>query len=239
MVRGRPPRLMHRLLVPTLGPGRCPVPEEEAHHLSVRRARDGEAVEVMDGAGGVGQGTLRREGRDWLADVTTIDRAPAPPPLVLLLAAGDRDRFGWAVEKAVELGATRIVPVETERSVHVATRIRAEHRDKLVRRAAEALKQCGGTWLAAVDRPQSLSQALGIEAEIRWLADAAGAPSALPDGTGSVAVLVGPEGGLTDAERDAALGAGFRPVRLGPRILRFETAAVAALAAAALGRKEP
>ena len=202
----------------------------ELHHLKVRRGSD--RVRLADGAGTLGWGTLR----DGVVSVETTEQVPASPALALLVGAGDKDRFVWLVEKAAELGVTEIQPVDTERSLTVATRLRASQTDRLGRRAREAIKQSGAAWAPVVGPPVPLTQALSQTAGMRWLADPQGsAPPAVLDDA-PVTVLIGPEGGLTDAERTAALAAGFQPVRLASLTLRFETAAVAAAACVVAAR---
>lgn len=211
--------------------------EGEGHHLRVRRARDGDVVELRDGQGLVGRGRLVQTGREWEVEVTEVSRRPAPPPLLLGVGAGDRDRFAWVVEKAVELGVTAVAPVETERTAGVAGRVRPASLEKLRRQALEAVKQSGNAWSCTVEEPAALAAFLARPGDgERWLADRAGhpPPAMLPDSP--CTVLIGPEGGLTATERAAALGAGFAPVALGPHILRLETAAVAAAAAVQVAR---
>lgn len=202
---------------------------DEQHHLRVRRAGDGEPLRLRDGRGLDGEGILRFEGKHARVEVERAVRRPAPAPLVLLVGAGDRERFAWLAEKAAELGVTALVPVVTTHAAAVATRLRAEQVAKLARRALEATKQSGACWVPEIAAPVALDAALAAAFAGRsWLADAGGAvPPARLDG-GPVRVLVGPEGGLTGAERERAVGAGFDPIRLGPNVLRFETAALAA-----------
>lgn len=211
--------------------------EEESHHLRVRRAQPGERVALRDGAGLAGAGRLVLEGRAWQVEVDVVERQPRPAALTLAIGAGDRDRFAWLVEKAAELGATAVVPLETERTGSVATRVRAAHLAKLRRQALEAIKQCGATWAVEVEPPMALEDFAGrLDAGLRWLADAAGeAPPATLDGA-PVTVVVGPEGGLTDTELALLLAAGYRAVGLAPHTLRFETAALAAAAAVTTAR---
>ena len=203
----------------------------EAQHLRVRRAADGDIVRLVDGAGAVGTGVLRVDRRDARVEIGEAVHAPGLPPLSLVVAVGDRDRFGWLVEKATELGVTRIVPVETERTAGVGTRLRGEHLEKLRRRALESIKQCGSAWVAAIEPVTVLADATAAcPAGTRWVADAGGGPPSLPAVASPVAIVVGPEGGLSDNERLAVSRAGFVPVRFGPHVLRFETAAIAAAA---------
>ncbi|HEX5386079.1 MAG TPA: RsmE family RNA methyltransferase [Gemmatimonadales bacterium] len=202
---------------------------DETHHLRVRRADGDVRVDVRDGRGLVAKGTLRFAGRRTVVEVDIAERVAPPPPLRLAVGAGDRDRFAWMVEKATELGVTDIVPLETERAMTVASRLRAAGVTRLERRALEAVKQCGAAWAPAIHAPLPLATFLSdAPGGARWLADAEGAATPRVDGT--VTVIVGPEGGLTDAERAAARAAGYRPVRLGAETLRFETAALAVAA---------
>jgi 16S rRNA (uracil1498-N3)-methyltransferase len=229
-----------RVLVP---PGsaiigqRTPLDESEVHHLKVRRARDDEGVEVLDGAGLSGTGVLVRQGTKWLVEIRSAEQRPSQPELTLAVAAGDRERFTWLTEKAVELGVTRLVPLETARTAGVASRVKQSHIEKLRRLVLEATKQCGAVWAPAVEEPVSLTEFLGRSLRgDGWLADAAGAvPSADLD-SAPLTVLVGPEGGFSPEEREAILAAGYQPVALGLNTLRFETAALAAAAIASSAR---
>jgi 16S rRNA (uracil1498-N3)-methyltransferase len=230
---------------PFLAGGVVILDEEEAHHLKVRRVGEGAVIRLVDGRGGVATARIDIEGRVVSARVMATTSIVAPPSTELILGAGDRDRFLAAVEKATELGATRIVPVLAEHVASVASRFQAAHVEKAMARAREAVKQCGATWTPAVVAPVSLGEALrqppGAGAGVvRLLADpAGGAMPPLKEGD-AVQWAIGPEGGFSDAEADALRAAGFKPVALGRSTLRFDTAAVAALAltAAMRGRKE-
>jgi 16S rRNA (uracil1498-N3)-methyltransferase len=212
--------------------------EEEAHHVRVRRLNDGAAVRLVDARGGIATARLALEGDVVAARVIAATQVSPPPVAEILVGAGDRDRFLDLVEKATELGATRIVPVVTERAQQVATRFQAAHVEKAVRRAREAVKQCGAAWAPAVVAPVLLADALRTAQPraARFVADAEG--TGLPplrEGEG-VVWCIGPEGGLTDAELASVKAASFRPVALGRAVLRFETAALAALAITAQAR---
>ncbi len=205
---------------------------EEAHHLRVRRPAPDEVVRLVDGAGLVASATLYPVGKDLRATVGLVESVPRGPAITLGVAAGDKERFGLMVEKATELGASRIVPVVTERSAAVATRIRTAQLPRLQRRALEALKQCGAAWAPEIGEPMSLYHFATAPAPgAKWLADAAGGPPAALGLAEPVTVAIGPEGGYTTEERTTLVDSGFTPVRFGPHILRFETAAIAALAA--------
>jgi 16S rRNA (uracil1498-N3)-methyltransferase len=212
--------------------------EAELHHLRVRRVADGEPVELRDGEGLVGRGRLVTGGRGFEVEVETAERRDRPAGLTLAVGAGDRERFGWLVEKAAELGATSVVPLETEHSRAVATRVREPQLEKLRRQALEAVKQCGAAWAVEVQPLTQLSDFLGGErGGIRWIADPAGAIPPAAMALGPATVLVGPEGGFSLAEGEAATAAGYRPIALGPHVLRFETAALAAAAAVTTARE--
>jgi 16S rRNA (uracil1498-N3)-methyltransferase len=211
---------------------------EEEHHLAVRRAGPDSAIELLDGAGTRADGRLLQEGRRLTVRVERLTTEPQPAATVLAVGAGDRDRFGLLVEQAAQLGATRLVPLETDRAVSVATRLRNAHLERLRRRAREAIKQSGAAWAPAVDEPLPLTEFLSRPRDgTAWLADAEGAPPPGLPAAEPLTVAVGPEGGFTDEERALLLRAGFRPVRLGPHLLRFETAALAALITAWLARQ--
>ena len=216
---------------------RTPLDESEVHHLKVRRAREDEGVEVLDGVGLRGTGVLVRDGTRWLVDIKTAELKPAQADLTLAVAAGDRERFTWMAEKAVELGVTRLIPLETERTAGVASRVKHSHIEKLRRVVLEATKQCGAVWAPAVEEPVRLSEFLaGSLRGEGWLADSAGAvPGASLDST-PLTILIGPEGGFSPEEREAITAAGYQPVALGLNTLRFETAALAAAAIASSAR---
>jgi 16S rRNA (uracil1498-N3)-methyltransferase len=210
---------------------RATLDEGERHHLRVRRARDGEQVELLDGAGLVATGRLVRDGADWSAEVEWVDHRVRSPELTLAVAAGDRERFSWMVEKSVELGVTIVVPLESARTRDVGTRLRESHFPKLRRLALESTKQCGAAWVPSIEHPVPLEDFLGrpVTGSV-WVADADGM---LPPATldrAPVTVIIGPEGGFAVEERSAIAAAGYVPVALAPHILRFETAALAAAA---------
>ncbi len=205
------------------------VPDREAHHLRVRRARPGEPVEVMDGAGTILRGTLGLEnGVFRVCPEGAISRFPPPVPLILRVAGGDRDRFGWLMEKATEMGVSRVTPLETERTRSVTSRLKPHHLPALQQRAREAAKQCGAPWVPVLEDLVGVSQLGPVEAGVRWLADPAGGPVSVVSAQGPVEVIIGPEGGFSEAEVEALCRAGAGPVRFGGHTLRFETAALAA-----------
>jgi len=214
-----------------------PLDEEERHHLRVRRAAAGERVRLLDGAGSVGEGRLVKLGGELGVDIVSMREVPLPPGFMLIVGAGDKERFGWLAEKAAELGVTVLAPLKTERTRSVAAGIRDGHVAALQRRARQAIKQSGAAWEPMVIAPVDVKFA-GTQGEpdYRWLADATGEPPPQLPPEVPLVVVVGPEGGLVPAEREVFLEAKFRRVRLAPDLLRFETAALAAAAVVASQR---
>ena len=209
----------------------------ESHHLRVRRAEVGEMVEVRDGAGLVGHGRLVRMGGIWGVDLTAAERVGGPAELALAVGAGDRDRFAWVVEKATEFGVTSVLPLESERTGGVASRVRVRHLERLRRHAREAVKQSGAAWATRVEEPVTLDELLARPLIGHgWVADCSGAAVPAVIGQTPLIVVIGPEGGLTPHELGLLRDAGYAAVSLGPHTLRFETAAIAAAAAAVAGR---
>ncbi|MDH4132335.1 MAG: 16S rRNA (uracil(1498)-N(3))-methyltransferase [Gemmatimonadota bacterium] len=233
---------MIRLLAPagTLATGAVvELDEDESRHLTVRRAEPGAPVQLLDGSGLRADGRLGRAGKGWNVEISQVSREPAPVAVTLAVGAGDRERFGMLVEQAAQLGATGIIPLQTDRTTGVSTRLRGEHLDRIRRRGREALKQCGGAWAPEVSELRSLPELLAeLAPGARWLADPEGGPRPPLNAVVPLTIAVGPEGGFSSEERQLLLGAGFRPVRLGRHLLRFETAALAALTAAWLSREE-
>ncbi|MFO7586647.1 MAG: RsmE family RNA methyltransferase [Gemmatimonadota bacterium] len=219
---------------------RARLDRDETRHARALRLEEGDAVALVDGHG------TRRLGRlgpssEREREVTLGELLPAPDPLPveLCVAVGNRTHALWLVEKAAELGIAGIQLLETERSASVADAGRsAGFRRKAERRALAAIKQSGGAWAPAIAAPVDLNAWLSAPGAPAGgvLLDPGGEPLAALlsgwDGRRAIRILVGPEGGLTEPERDACLEAGLRPARLGPTILRFETAAVAAVAVA-------
>lgn len=211
---------------------------DAANHIArVLRLERGDPLTVFDGRGGEYAARIE-EFRKGAVIVAVADRSTAvresPLPLTLAQGVSRGERMDWVVQKATELGVTRIVPVLTERTVVKLDAKQAER--KLVHWqgiAAAACEQSGRDRLPAVAAPLSLAEFLRAADShaTRVLLSPAGRLriADLPRPDGEVVVLIGPEGGLAEAEQQAAVAAGFAAVRLGPRVLRTETAAVAAL----------
>ena len=209
----------------------------EAHRYLARvlRISAGDAIELFDGRGMEVSATVERVGpRDLTVTLGERRRMeiPAAPPVTLLQGLPRAERMDLIVQKAAELGAARVVPVRTARSA-TGQQGRPERWERIAR---EAARQCGRAELLALAPLLSLAEAIAGLPEgtrvVPW-EEAPGAPSLLslvPEHPEAVAVLIGPEGGLTRDEVALATNAGFQIATLGPRILRTETAAIAALA---------
>jgi 16S rRNA (uracil1498-N3)-methyltransferase len=208
---------------------------EDVHYLrDVLRLAPGDAVELFDGEGGAHDARVA-PGFDALV-VGARRAVPAPAARVELafaLAKGEKNEL--VVQKAVELGVARLLPFAAARSVVKLDRERGEERARRWRRIAEeAARQCGRADVPEVLAPAPLQAVLAQATPgARLLAfDAAGAPlaEALDPAAPSHLAITGPEGGLAPDELAACAAAGARLARLGPRILRAETAAVAVAA---------
>lgn len=212
-------------------------PDQANYLFAVMRLAPGAAVMLFNGQDG-----------EWLAHVEDAGKRRGvlrcaqqtrpqemPPDLWLVFSPVKKDRTAFIVEKAVELGVRRVVPVQTR-----FTNAERWRQDKQVAHAVEAAEQCGATFVPEVGDVQPLDRVLAgwPEGRLLFWADeslAAGDHGARA-GIGTVergtpaALLIGPEGGFAEAEKDRLRGLPFvRPLRLGPRILRAETAALAAI----------
>ena len=218
----------------------------EHHYLTrVLRLRVGDAVVLLDG-----------QGRQCPAQIAHVDGAQVElhcaaattavasgPELTLLCGLLKGDKQDFVIQKATELGAHAVVPVLCQRSVPQLGQERAEKRhERWTRIAVHAAQQCRRARVPSIAGPTPLAQALaaadaattlslllyeGLAAPLHTLVPPEPGLAALP---AAMRLLIGPEGGLTDAEVAAAVAAGFIPCSLGPRVLRAETAVVAALA---------
>ena len=211
----------------------------EAHHLRVRRGGEREIIRIVDGEGVVGYGEVDLSDHGAHITLDRIEREPPPPELIVAVGAGDKDRFLWLAEKATELGVTEIVPLETQRTLSVASRVRDGHIERIRKRAVEALKQSEGAWAPRVVAPVGIEKFLSERRNGQcYLLDREGEVlPAVADPIEPLTVLVGPEGGLTAEEVAAAARAGFHRASLGRNVLRFETAALAAAAWAGTARR--
>lgn len=241
---GRPPTVFHGDSAGLAAGARVSLVADEVAHLRSLRLRPESPVELTDG-----------RGNRWAARLDTVDRRSAdvvvgealdvvaPPPFDLWVPVGNRDRSLWLVEKAVEIGVSGIRFVEFERSRSVADAGRSSgFFERANRRALSALKQSRGSTLPRILGPTDLMGALDelVHASVRqsrWVHSPGGRPihslAVECDLSSGLILLTGPEGGLRNAEERACRDQGFVPSSLGPRTLRFETAAVVGLAVAA------
>jgi len=215
-------------------------PGSVRHVRSVLRLVSGDTVEVFDGTGHVCRGRLHLEKpRRVMVTLDDPQREDRESPLRVELALGISrgERMDLAIQKAVELGVAAIQPLSTHRSV---VRLDARRADKRLEHwrgvVRSACGQCGRNTLPALAAPLPLDRWLSaLDDDMLALMPTPGAEHGLgqmePPADRRVRLLVGPEGGLDPKERAAAAVAGFAPVRLGPRILRTETAAMAAVTA--------
>jgi len=205
----------------------------EAHHLlHVMRAKPGDLVTLFDGTGSEYQASVATIGRGHV-DLAVGEGAAVDRELGVRLTLGvslpKGSRQQWLVEKLVELGVARLVPLETDRSI---AQPGSGTLAKLRRQVIESSKQCGRNRLMEIAEPESLATYLSAAGE-GLLAHPGGKPLAqvLPSLVPAhgeacdVRLAVGPEGGFTDSEVELAITLGWQPVSLGKRILRIETAA--------------
>jgi 16S rRNA (uracil1498-N3)-methyltransferase len=230
-----PPRSLPRLYVETpLGCGaRIELGAGQANYLgNVMRLKEGDRLLLFDGASG-----------EWLAEVTnagkkrmtlTVVEPTRPqedvPDLWLAFAPVKKGRVDWLVEKAVELGVARLLPVVTQRTI-----VDKLNLERMRAHIVEAAEQCGRTALADIDPAVKLDILLKNRDPARTLYfadESGGEPAASTFKPGPTLILVGPEGGFTPDEAVAIRAApNTRAISLGPRILRAETATLAAVAA--------
>ena len=217
-----------------------------ANHITrVLRLRSGDLLTVFDGSGGEFGARIEEFRKDSV--VVTVEEhrlldRESPLPLTLVQGISRGERMDWIIQKATELGTSRIVPLFTKRSMVRLAERQAERKLQHWRAIAiAACEQCGRNKIPELAAPVDFFDVLP--------ADDSGAMRLLLSPTGNlriedlaevgqdlapgvrkgITVLIGPEGGLEEVEQEAALAAGFKAVRLGPRVLRTETAAMAAL----------
>ena len=222
--------MRRRFFVDEVRNGKATIEGDDARHLTrVLRVEAGQVYEISDNR------------QVYLAEIATARKehvefhvreklaTPAPGIHITLCPALFKfDHFEWMIEKATELGVSRIVPVETIRSERGLRQAAGKRIDRWRKIALEASQQSRRAFLPEIEEPVSLTSALAIEAEHRYVLDEECHSGKLESGAQSVAILLGPEGGWTPEER-ATFGA-WTSVTLGPLILRAETAAMAALA---------
>ena len=222
-----------------LGPGAqfSLAPEAAQHVGRALRLKAGDAIVVFDGRGGEYDATIQRIDKERVeVKVGAFRDVEVESPLNLGLVQGlpEADKMDWIIQKAVELGVAWVQPIVCDRSVVRLSGERAARREAHWRRVAVAACEQSGR-----NRVPEIRPTIGFQS---WVAVPAAAPrwmlvprataiAAMPAPAGPLELLVGPEGGLSERERDLALSQGCQPVGLGPRVLRTETAPLAALAA--------
>ena len=211
-------------------------PDPSQHLSRVLRMKPGDSVILFDGTGGQYPATISALGRKSVVAITAdFDPVERESGLCLHLgiAISRGERMDWVVQKATELGVSAITPLRTERT---EVRLNMERAEKKLRHwqqiATSACEQCGRNRLPNIQPAQDLAQWVsGVQADTRLVLHHR-ASTAQTDTTSasSIALLVGPEGGLSSDEIATAEQAQFRSLQLGPRVLRTETAPLAAIA---------
>jgi 16S rRNA (uracil1498-N3)-methyltransferase len=230
-----------RFHVPRAAPGaRLELPEHSAHHArEVLRLRAGAIVRVFDGAGAEFEGELEsvtRKGVFLRLGGPVTARAESPLRIVLALSPLKGDRMELVIQKATELGVGEVRPVVCARTDAAARpALKGSRQDRWDRVASGAAEQCGRAVVPGIAATVELTQLLAQPFDGRKLqfSEAKGAPPIAREGAvpASVLALVGPAGGWEPHESERLRDAGFQAASLGPRILRAETAAIAAVTA--------
>ena len=231
-------RLSRFFIDAPLSLGQHELPEAQAHYIGrVLRHAAGDAVQLFDGSGQEFLGELIEVGKKQVrVELREQFAGQAESPLHIHLGQGlsRGERMDWAIQKATELGAQVITPIVSARC---EVRFKDERADKRMAHwrqvAISACEQCGRSVLPQIAAPLALEQWLQhCEAELKLVLHPVAEPLLSHAKPGSLAFLIGPEGGLSDSEVQQAQQAGFHSARLGPRVLRTETAPVVALAVA-------
>ena len=210
--------------------------ESASRHLcQVLRMQGGDALTLFNGDGCSYRARIElADKKKAAAHVLEAVRDDNDSPLRIHLgiALSKGDRFDWVLQKATELGVSQVTPLYTQRVDVKLNRERSEKKQRHWQQViVSACEQCGRNALPILDEPVALSQWLeGLEAEQKWVLSPAHSDNFRDAGKpDSAALLIGPEGGLDDSEVELALRSGFKALQLGPRILRTETAPVAAI----------
>ncbi len=219
---------------PAVGEGNYQLREEEAKHaFRVLRKRPGDVLDLVDGRGGWFKGTVVSiDKRSCVLGVSLVGREARRADFSLQLQFAptkNMDRIEWLVEKATEIGVDVLQPILTEHTERTRLRI-----DRLERIAVSAMKQCERAWVPEIRRPLPFAEVLPQPAAAgKYLPYLGEADSPLLHAVArprrDTLIAIGPEGGFSQREAEAAKSFGYRYVSLGPNRLRTETAAIAAL----------
>lgn len=212
------------------------LPETTVRHVQALRLRDGDSLTLFNGEGGEWQATLRWHGRrDAVAEVGVHSASERESPLQLTLVQGVSmgDRMDYTLQKAVELGVSQVQPLFSERAARIPADRLAARQTHWQRVVESACEQSGRNRVPAVLPALTWRQWLPQAPRAGLVLSPLGTRplAALDAPAGPLHLLAGPEGGLSGSEEQDVIAHGWTPVRLGPRILRTETAALAALAA--------
>jgi 16S rRNA (uracil1498-N3)-methyltransferase len=208
--------------------------DDATHHARVRRLEVGARVYVADGKGAHATGSIARLGKKEIEiAIDDLRHAPRLPEVHLLVPIADRDRMLWCAEKCTELGVSSWRPVMWNRSRSVSPRGEGQAFAQRVRsRMTSALIQAHADWLPEIRGDATITDAIALlpTAGTRLALDTSGDPIVRESLTAPVTIAVGPEGGLEPGELEQLRDARFHVVSLGTNTLRFETAAIAAVA---------
>jgi 16S rRNA (uracil1498-N3)-methyltransferase len=231
-------RLSRFFIDAPLSLGEHELPEAQAHYIGrVLRMTEGDALQVFDGSGTEFRGTLLEVGKKRVRvqlDDSFAGQAESPLRIHLGQGLSRGERMDWAIQKATELGVSEITPIVSERCEVRLKDERAEKRQAHWQQVAvSACEQCGRSVVPIIHSPVPLADWLKrTEADLKLVLHPVAEPLTSHDKPDTLAFLIGPEGGLNDAEVEQAKDAGFHAARLGPRVLRTETAPVVALSVA-------
>jgi 16S rRNA (uracil1498-N3)-methyltransferase len=231
-------RLSRFFIDAPLSLGAHDLPEAQAHYIGrVLRMAVGDAVQLFDGSGQEFRGHLLEVGKKSVRvqlDEAFAGQADSSLQVHLGQGLSRGERMDWAIQKATELGVSAITPIVSERC---EVRLKDERADKRLAHwrqvAISACEQCGRSSVPIIHTPLLLADWLkACDQDLKLVLHPVAEPMVSHQQPATLAFLIGPEGGLSEAEVEQAKAAGFHAARLGPRVLRTETAPVVALAVA-------
>jgi len=216
--------------------GTVALADDQAHHLArVMRAKPGDQIVLFDGCGNEYHATIADVSKKNVSlsiDSTQFIEDPNQPEIIVACALPKGDRQKFLIEKMVELGANRFVPLKTRRSVSEASK---KVIDRIEKQVVEASKQCRRSWLMKVDQQATVESLIESFADFdggRMVADPYASSHDLLLNQEPCVIAIGPEGGFAEEELNLLMGNSWTPVCFSPNVLRIETAAAAAVAIA-------